>query len=135
MLIEALEPGSALRLIVETLVTTGMRTLEIFGLKWKYVDLDTGTIQVRERNYRGDQGKPKSRRSRRNLPINGLTAKFRDFQPADASPEDFVFNDSGLPLDERSVLRYQLRPAAKATGVDFEGFGWHTFRRTHLTTL
>jgi hypothetical protein len=38
-------------------------------------------------------------------------------------------------LDERSVLRYELRPVAKKLGLYFEGFGWHTFRRTHLTVL
>lgn len=42
---------------------------------------------------------------------------------------------AGQPLDERSVLRYELRPVVKRLGLYFEGFGWHTFRRTHLTVL
>ena len=52
-------------------------------------------------------------------------------------PQDwqFVFHDEGKPLDERSVLRYQLRPIVKQLGVYFVGFGWHSFRRTHLTVL
>ena len=40
-----------------------------------------------------------------------------------------------MPLDERSVLRYELRPVVKSLGLYFEGFGWHTFRRTHLTVF
>lgn len=120
------------RLIVETLALTGMRTSEIFGLKWKYVDLNRGVILVRERNYRGDQDKPKSRSSRRDLPIGALAARYR---PMNGNPEDFVFNEDGNPCDERSVLRYQLRPVARRLGIYFEGFGWHSFRRTHLTVL
>jgi len=120
------------RLIVETLVLTGMRTSEIFGLKWKYVDLDRNVFLIRERNYRGDQDKPKSRRSRRDLPIGSLANRYRKLR---GEPDDFVFNENGAARDERSVLRYQLRPVAKRLGIYFEGFGWHSFRRAHLTVL
>lgn len=119
-----------LRLIVETLVLTGMRTSELFGLKWQYVDLHRGVIMVRERNYRGHQGQPKSRRSKRDLPITSLVERYRAIQG-----QGFVFQQDGEPLDERSVLKYRLRPIVKRLGFYFEGFGWHTFRRTHLTVL
>jgi len=133
--VEALAPGSQVRLIVETLVVTGMRTSEIFGLKWKYVDLRRGVIEVRERNYRGEQGNPKTRSSRRDLPMGTLIEQYKALKPAEALPDSFVFHAAGQPLDERSVLRYELRPVVKALGLYFEGFGWHTFRRTHLTVL
>jgi integrase len=122
-------------LIVETLIVTGMRTSEIFGLKWKYVDLDRGVIEVRERNYRGEQGSPKTRSSRRDLPLGVLIEQYRALKPVETLPDAFVFHEEGQPLDERSVLRYQLRPVAKALQLYSEGFGWHTFRRTHLTVL
>jgi integrase len=133
--IEALAPGSQVRLIVEMLVVTGMRTSEIFGLKWKYVDLDRGVIEVRERNYRGEQGSPKTRSSRRDLPVGVLIEQYKALKPVEVPPDAFVFHEEGQPLDERSVLRYQLRPVAKALQLYFDGFRWHTFRRTHLTAL
>ncbi len=126
--IEAL--SDPLRLIVETLALTGMRISEVVGLKWQYVDLDRGVIMIRERNYRGEQGQPKSTRSKRDLPLGFLTERYRAIKG-----EGFVFHQNGEPLDEGSVLKYQLRPVLKRLGLYFEGFGWHTFRRTHLTVL
>ena len=80
------------------LVVTGMRTSEIFGLKWKYVDLDRGVIEVRERNYRGEQGNPKTRSSRRDLPMGSLVAQYKALKPAGASPDGFVFHARGNAL-------------------------------------
>jgi len=131
-LISALDPNSQVRLIVETLVATGMRASEIFGLKWRYVDLNRGAILVRERNYRGDQGKPKSARSNRDLPLGSLVERYRALPK---QPDGYVFHQYGEPLDERTVLRHQLRPMVEKLGFHFEGFGWHSFRRTHLTVL
>ena len=64
-----------------------------------------------------------------------LIEQYKALKPVEAPPDAFVFHEEGQPLDERSVLRYQLRPVVKALGLYFEGFGWHTFRRTHLTVL
>jgi integrase len=134
--ITALSEGSTVRLIVETLVATGMRISEVMGLRWKHLDFDRGRIYVRERNYRGEQGSPKSRKSRRDLKIQpNLIEKYRLRKPSNALPDDFVFQEDGEMLDERSILRYELRPILVANGLYFEGFGWHSFRRTHLTAF
>lgn len=51
----------------------GLRRSEVLGLRWNAVDLDTGTLSVRRgRVAVGSQaieGAPKSRRSRRDLPL------------------------------------------------------------------
>lgn len=135
-IVSALPERSTVRLIVETLVATGMRISEAVGLRWKGIDLATQFIYVRERNYRGSQGIPKSRKSRRDhwIPPE-LVERYRALKPAGAMPDDFVFQEGGEAMDERSILRYQLRPVLKSLGLYFEGFGWHTFRRTHLTTF
>ncbi len=73
-----------MRLIIETLVSTGLRISELVGLKWKWVDLDRAVMLVRERNYRGSQGRLKSKRSRRDLPIPGSGEWYRFLKPADA---------------------------------------------------
>ena len=77
-----------------------------------------------------------SRRLRRAvLPLGLLAALYRDHRPAKAKPDDFVFQQDGEPLDDRSILRSVIRPAAKRLGFYFEGFGWHSFRRQNITVI
>ncbi len=78
---------------------------------------------------------PKSKRSRRDLPIPGVAERYRFLKPADVQPDDFVFQKHGEPLDERALLRQELKPVLRRLKLDFPGFGWHTFRRTHLTVF
>jgi len=132
-IIEAFPEHSYMRLILETLVSTGLRISELIGLKWKWIDLNRKVLLVRERNYRGHQGRLKSKRSRRDLPIPGVAERYGFLKPADAQPDDFVFQKEGQPLDERALLRQELKPVLERLKLNFEGFGWHTFRRTHLT--
>jgi integrase len=51
----------------------GMRRSEVLGLRWSAVDLDTGTLSVRRGRVavggQAVEGAPKSRRSRRDLPL------------------------------------------------------------------
>lgn len=51
----------------------GMRRSEVLGLRWNAVDLDTGTLSVRRGRVavggEAAEGAPKSRRSRRDLPL------------------------------------------------------------------
>ena len=57
-------------------------------------------------------------------------------QSAFVGTDQYVFcDDRGEPLDDRSLQKYYLRPAARALGVYYEGFGWHAFRRQNLTLL
>ena len=46
-----------------------------------------------------------------------------------------MFEKFGEPMDDRSILRSVIRPAAKDLGFYFEGFGWHSFRRQNITVL
>jgi integrase len=125
----------ALRLMVETAVSTGMRISEILGLRWRSVDLDSGLVRIEERYYRGDTDEPKTERSRRVLPLGCLVDAYRRLKPLNAAPEAYVFNYDGEPLDDRELLRDAIRPAAERLGISFPGFGWHTFRRQNLTLI
>lgn len=53
----------------------GLRRSEVLGLRWSAVDLDTGTLSVRRGRVavggESVEGKPKSPRSRRDLPLPG----------------------------------------------------------------
>ena len=123
------------RLMVETAISTGMRVSEIIGLKWRAVDLDRGLIRVEERYYRGDTDEPKSERSQRVLSLGLLLEDYRGWKPASAGPHDYVFHRGGQPMDDRQLLRDELRPVAQRLGMHFPGFGWHTFRRQNITLL
>jgi integrase len=40
-----------------------------------------------------------------------------------------------ITRDDRSINQHFLRPAAKALGIYWEGFGFHSFRREAVTEL
>jgi len=123
-------------LVLETAIATGARISEILGLKWKHVDLQTGVVQIAQRNWRGDIDDPKSRRSKRLLTLGNLLERYRAKAEAEKSlPKSWVFvrkDDSGLPLWDSGV-RQALKRAAAAEGCDFPGLGPHSFRRANIT--
>jgi integrase len=123
------------QLMVLTAVSTGMRISEVIGLKWRNVDLERGIVFVTERFYRGDTNEPKSPKARRRLPLGLLVENYRNHKPADALGDRYVFEKGGSPLDDRAMLKDFIRPAAKRLGIYFPGFGWHSFRRQHITRI
>ena len=48
-------------------VLSGMRSGEIFGLRWRYVDFEGGSILVAETVYQGRSSMPKTRASNRKV--------------------------------------------------------------------
>jgi integrase len=127
--------SGSVQLAVATAVSTAMRASELSGLKWGSVDLQDGKVYVQESFYRGEVGETKTPESHRSLSLGLLLPIFRRVKPSNASPDDYVFQIGGKPLDDRSVLRQFIRPAAKALGFHFPGFGWRTFRRLNLTAI
>ena len=124
------------QLLVKVADSTGMRISEILGLRWKHVDLVNGWVLVRERYYRGDQDVTKSEKSVRDVPLGYLIDDLRLLKAAGVSDESFVFDrGDGKPYDDRGLLQHFIRPAAKALGFYFEGFGFHSFRRENNTKM
>jgi integrase len=123
-------------LIIETAIATGARISEILGLQWRHVDLQNGTLQIAQRNWRGDIDNPKSKKSRRVLTLGHLVDRYRHKASAESSqPENWVFirtNGSGKPLWDSGV-RQALKKAASIEGCDFPGLGPHSFRRANIT--
>jgi len=84
--------------------STGMRTGEIDGLKWRYVDFDRGLILVRETIVNGEPDTTKTYQSARDIEIspavcNALRAQHR----ATAHLSEYVFsNRDGKPLDHNN---------------------------------
>jgi integrase len=128
------EPSQPLKpypigLLFKLLAVTGLRVSEAIGLQWRHVQLDGSTphVRVRRRIVDCNVGPPKSKRSRRDVPLPmGLV---RELRAERGDAEALVFSTrTGTPLHVRNVRRRYLQPAAEEAGAPWTGF--HTFRHT-----
>jgi integrase len=114
-----------LRLIVETALFTGLRVSELMGLTWGAIDHANKAVTVKQgKSQHGDLDTPKSKKGRRAVPLGELTKRF--LQPGRAT--DLIW-----PGVSYSGLQHQLTWRAGKIGITFQGFGWHTLRRTYAT--
>lgn len=139
------------RLMILAALVVGLRISEICGLQWGDIDFQAGTLTVRRRWYRGDIDEPKTEASKRVRQIGPLAVEFLHkfgngvahngavpdhvSGTRSARQHQFIFLsvDGRTPIDERDVLRYELRPILKRLGVYYPGFGWHAFRRQNVS--
>lgn len=80
---------------------TGMRTGEINGLKWKYVDFDAGLILVRETFSSGEaEENAKTETSLRDIPMLPMVREALERQKALGCDSEYVFGTrDGNPID------------------------------------
>jgi integrase len=118
-----------------------LRVSEVFGLQEKHLQFAKGTIEVRQRFYRGDLDETKNENSRRDVPMGYLASDLQALCQGD--PERFVFQiqthrerkEPRICRDDRDLNQHFLRPAAKALGFYWEGFGFHALRREAVTAF
>lgn len=126
-----------LRTIVILATMTGLRIGEILALRWGRIDLLRGTLLVAETCYKGHFGTPKTRASRREVPLAPVVVrelKKHYSLSADHSRETLVFSSgSGVPLAANNLRRKSLGTACKRAGL--QRIDWHTLRHTHGTLL
>jgi integrase len=111
----------------------GLRRGEIFGLRWKYVDFEEGSVIVAECSYEGHASAPKTRASRRKVFVDtpAIEALSR-VRPADANPESLVFcTDRGTAFNPNNVRNRVLVSACKRAKIP--QVSWHNFRYTYST--
>jgi integrase len=125
----------ASRSIAALLVRTGLRIGELLALRWQDIDLQNGFLSVNQTVYDGHFDEPKSRRSRRRIPLGSHCAEIlAALKPAEAAPSALVFSArNGSPLCRHNLLNRQLKPAANA--LNLTGVNWHWFRHAHATLL
>lgn len=123
------------RTVVSIAVLTGLRIGEILALRWKRVDLLRETLEVAETYSSGEFGPPKTRSSRRVIPMSAsLVGIFKQFRPTGCEPESLVFATwKGTPLNAKNLYNRQLAPACDA--IELPRVSWHSFRHTHATLL
>jgi integrase len=118
-------------------ILTGMRIGEILGLRRKDVNFSSGQIRIEQACYRGLLGSPKTKGSRRTLPLpTGLVKPLTRIceKGTLTSEEDLVFQTrNGTPLNDTNLLHRHLKPVGGRLGMPW--LSWHVLRRTHATLL
>jgi len=131
VLIEKLAEAS--RTIAAAIAMTGLRIGELLALRWPDVDLQSGFLSVRQTVYEGHFDEPKTKRSKRTVPLPsecvGILARLR---PIDAQPSALIFSTAkGSPLCRRNLLNRQFKPICKSLGLT--GVTWHWLRHANAT--
>ena len=121
------------RTMVYLALLTGLRIGEILALNWASVDFAVGQIRVVRGYYRGLMGNPKTKCSRRSVPLpEVLRPILLRLREQTATPEELVFHTSkGTPHNDSNLLHRDLKPAGRKLGMPW--LNWHTLRRTHAT--
>ena len=98
---------------------TGLRTGEVHGLKWKYVDFDLRIVRVRETFVLGEDEYTKTDGSQRDIQMSqpvfdALKAQFE----VTGQASQYVFcNQEGLPLDNKNFSDRVWYPLLRNLGM------------------
>jgi integrase len=97
---------------------TGLRPSELFALEQGDVDRAAGVVQIRRAYANGRVKHPKTRLSRRAVPLQAIALEALDeLRPVEDSPLLFP-NSRGGHLDFRNFNRRQWKPAQRAVGIE-----------------
>ncbi|MED3501149.1 site-specific integrase [Brevibacillus agri] len=141
--------GSNLFVAYLLALTTGMRQGEILGLRWKDIDLENGTLQVRQtlsHDGKNFSKETKTKSSTRTITLAEKTIAelkahkkkvAKEKLAAGSSYQDYdlvVCTKTGTPINPRNLLRdfYKLMKKAKVPKIKFHGLR-HTVATLLLT--
>jgi integrase len=116
-LLDAVRPDYRDYLLVRCF--TGMRSGEIDGLKWKYVDFDRQLILVREAIVLGEDEYTKTDGSQRDIQMSTLVYEALRRQERATRPiSEYVFcNREGRPIDNTNFTDRVWRPLLRHLGL------------------
>ena len=152
LLFEALEKEPfQWRMFITLAITTGLRRGELVGLEWKHIDLDNGTIEVKQSIAMRIKGEaiitePKTKKSKRRISLpDALIEQLKEYylyarkirlQMGDmwaGGDHFFVFcNPDGKPLHQKPQYLH-FRRFLKNNGLRHIRF--HSLRHTSATLL
>jgi integrase len=98
---------------------TGMRTGEVDGLKWKYIDFERREILIRETLVLGEEDTTKTEGSIREIQMNeSVFQALKEQEKASRKISEFVFcNRDGQPLDHNNVTKRVWYPLLRHLGL------------------
>jgi len=104
-------------------------------MRWKDVDFSAQTIRIEQAVYRGTVGSPKTKGSKRILPLpNPLSVALQRHQRISGTLDGLLFAITAQKsFNDTNLLNRHLKLAGKKIGADW--LSWHTFRRTHATLV
>src|SRR6266849_8968672 len=108
------------RTMVQLALLTGLRIGEILGLPWRNVDFVSGQIRITQAYYRGSIGSPKTRCSKRSVPLpTALRKPLLRLQDNSEQREDrLVFHTrKGAPYNDSNLLHRNLKPIGQQLGI------------------
>lgn len=99
---------------------TGMRTSEIDGLKWKYVDFERKIISIRETVVHGRPDTTKTLGSSRDIQMSSIVYKALKQQVDVTKDNEYVFcNAAGNPLDRGNIRDRVWKPTLVRLGMEY----------------
>ena len=129
------------RVLVLADAATGLRISEILALRWSDFDWDHSCIRVVRAYVYGKFGLPKSKASKKPVPLHPLLAALlKNWRSQTLYPRDndLVFPSLRLkgakPPRANMLVANHLQPAAKKAGIN-GAVGFHTLRRTLASAL
>lgn len=99
---------------------TGMRTGEVHGLKWKYIDFERRLIMVRESIVLNEEDELKTDGSMRDIQMNEMVFEALKAQyEVTAKISEYVFcTRSGKPIDNQNFLNRVWSPLLRHLGLE-----------------
>lgn len=99
---------------------TGMRTSEIDGLKWRYVDFRLGVVSVRETYVQGKMDTTKTLGSARDIKMSSMVVEALKEQYELTGDGEYVFcNAEGNPLDKGNIRDRVWKPTLEKMGIEY----------------
>ena len=98
---------------------TGMRTGEVDGLKWKYIDFERRLIMVRETIVAGEEEYTKTDFSQRDIQMTQVVFDaLKEQEKSTRKLSDFVFcTRTAKPLDHKNVTNRVWYPLLRHLGI------------------
>lgn len=129
------------RVLVLADAATGLRISEILALRWSDIDWRNSSIRVTRAYVYGKFGPPKSRASKKPVPLHPLLATLLEAWRKETlyfAEGDFIFPSLRLkgrkPPRANMLVADHLQPAARKAGISGP-VGFHTLRRTLASAL
>lgn len=99
---------------------TGMRTGEIDGLKWKYVDFERRQILIRETIVYGEDDYTKTDASQRDIAMSQpvYEALMNQYKATGAMSEYVFCNLQGMPIEHNNVTKRVWYPLLASLGLE-----------------
>lgn len=103
---------------LKTRFFTGLRSGELHGLKWKYVDFERRLILVREAFVGGEDEYTKTDSSQRDVPLSEVVYQALRAQHKVTGHQEYVFcNRAGEPIDTNNFTKRIWYPLLRHLGL------------------